>query len=672
MPISGYYDASLAKLLMDWLSSARWTEALFTLIGEYLGGSDAEPAAQGKFSADGDGAASQKRALHDGLSTLTAGDSENPAIPALAARFSLSPIEVSLVRFLHLYQTYSPLEAYFDKLTEWDALGRLARFCGAGEDGVLDAMGCGSVLVSSGVATVDGHGFNLRKRDLALGLPAQVLRYIADEGRLPLASFLLETPSVPCLSMPAFGLAEPTIAAARAVLSSTRGKPFLLLYGKPGTGKSEFARTLSASCGYTPCFLRHDRDRGGRAYPDMLLAARLVDPAREVLIVDEADEFLNLDASRSGFGDQKGGVRKGMINDFLDDSCARMIFITNETWRIPDSILRRFSFHLGFEDFSFTQRARIWNEMDDGSAMFGEADREVLAARYKANPSRIKQVFDVCASLGVREGMDGVPVLRVAEEMLSRGDELLHDIPRRERRPIKSYDPAFLNLGIPQDELLGGLRGWKASWLRDRRGISLLFHGAPGTGKTAFATYLAESLGFQPMVKRYGDLASPWVGLTERNIREAFKEAEGAVLIIDEADSLLSAREGARYGWERTQTNEVLTCMEEYSGVFIASTNFNSILDAASLRRFAFKVEFKPTAPAQRRRLVESYFPDISLPCAAWEEVEALDALTPGDVAAAADRLRYSAPGDGSRVLGALMDELESRASRSARIGFGA
>ena len=76
------------------------------------------------------------------------------------------------------------------------------------------------------------------------------------------------------------------------------------------------------------------------------------------------------------------------------------------------------------------------------------------------------------------------------------------------------------------------------------------------------------------MVRRASDLLSCWVGATEQNIARAFEEArkDDAVLLIDEADSFLQDRRGAGHSWEVTQVNEVLTQMENFEGVFIATT----------------------------------------------------------------------------------------------------
>lgn len=85
-----------------------------------------------------------------------------------------------------------------------------------------------------------------------------------------------------------------------------------------------------------------------------------------------------------------------------------------------------------------------------------------------------------------------------------------------------------------------------------------------------------------------------WVGGTEENIANMFRQAtdENAVLLLDEADSFIQSRQSAQHSWEITQVNELLVQMENFDGIFIASTNLLELLDSASLRRFDFKVKF--------------------------------------------------------------------------------
>jgi IS5 family transposase len=127
-----------------------------------------------------------------------------------------------------------------------------------------------------------------------------------------------------------------------------------------------------------------------------------------------------------------------------------------------------------------------------------------------------------------------------------------------------------------------------AEQLRQHPSGRICLYGPPGTGKTAYGRWLAQQLGKPLHVKRASDLISMWVGETEKNLAKAFAQAEeaNALLLIDEVDTFLQNREGAQRSWEVSQVNEMLTQMESFGGVFIASTNLMAGLDSAALRRF--------------------------------------------------------------------------------------
>ncbi|MFO1371415.1 MAG: AAA family ATPase [Candidatus Competibacteraceae bacterium] len=111
-----------------------------------------------------------------------------------------------------------------------------------------------------------------------------------------------------------------------------------------------------------------------------------------------------------------------------------------------------------------------------------------------------------------------------------------------------------------------------------------------------------------------------------------------AVLVLDEADSFLRDRRGAHRSWEVTQVNELLTQMEAFDGIFICTTNLMESLDAASLRRFPWKIRFDWLTPNQRWGLFLQEFVRLGgdyADAAVWKDrVLRLDRLTPGDVAA--------------------------------------
>jgi SpoVK/Ycf46/Vps4 family AAA+-type ATPase len=137
-----------------------------------------------------------------------------------------------------------------------------------------------------------------------------------------------------------------------------------------------------------------------------------------------------------------------------------------------------------------------------------------------------------------------------------------------------------------------------------------------------------------------------WVGGTEKNISTIFREAqqEKAVLLIDEVDSFLQDRDRSQHSWEITAVNEMLTCMESYDGVFIASTNRLDDLDAASLRRFDLKVKFDALKPEQAWSLLQRYCQmlGIASPNESFKsQLKRLDMLTPGDFSVLARQHRF-------------------------------
>lgn len=165
------------------------------------------------------------------------------------------------------------------------------------------------------------------------------------------------------------------------------------------------------------------------------------------------------------------------------------------------------------------------------------------------------------------------------------------------------YDMSLINASVDMKSLCEKIKnvcGAKDS-SDSAQGIRILAHGMAGSGKSEFAKALAKELNRPIMLKRASDLLSMWVGESEQNIAQAFSEAEkkGAILVLDEVDSFLQDRSEAERSWEISQVNEMLTQMENFEGIFIATTNFMTNLDKASIRRFDMKVEFKPLDSAK-------------------------------------------------------------------------
>jgi AAA+ superfamily predicted ATPase len=145
-------------------------------------------------------------------------------------------------------------------------------------------------------------------------------------------------------------------------------------------------------------------------------------------------------------------------------------------------------------------------------------------------------------------------------------------------------------------------------------GISALFSGGSGTGKTMAAEVLAGALRLDLYRIDLSSLVSKYIGETEKNLRRVFDAAEGggAILLFDEADALFGKRSEVRDSHDRYANIEVsylLQRMESYRGLAILTTNMKSALDTAFLRRIRFIVQFPFPDAAQRAEIWRRIFP---------------------------------------------------------------
>jgi SpoVK/Ycf46/Vps4 family AAA+-type ATPase len=146
------------------------------------------------------------------------------------------------------------------------------------------------------------------------------------------------------------------------------------------------------------------------------------------------------------------------------------------------------------------------------------------------------------------------------------------------------------------------------------RGITALFAGPSGTGKTMAAEILAAHLDLDLYRIDLASVLSKYIGEMEKSLRRVFDAAErgGAILFFDEADALFGTRTEVRDSHDRyanVEINYLLQRMEDYAGLAILATNRRAALDAAFLRRLRFVIDFPFPAADDRRRIWEGVFP---------------------------------------------------------------
>jgi len=199
-------------------------------------------------------------------------------------------------------------------------------------------------------------------------------------------------------------------------------------------------------------------------------------------------------------------------------------------------------------------------------------------------------------------------------------------------------------------------------------GISALFAGESGTGKTMAAEVIANELQLHLFRIDLSSVVSKYIGETEKNLRRLFDAAEqgGAILFFDEADALFGKRSEVKDSHDRyanIEINYLLQRMEAFSGLAILATNMKSSLDAAFMRRLRFVVNFQFPGPDERRRIWRNALPP-AVPRAALDyDRLARFNLSGGNIHSVALNAAFSAAADGGevdmpRLLGMVRGEL--------------
>ena len=271
---------------------------------------------------------------------------------------------------------------------------------------------------------------------------------------------------------------------------------------------------------------------------------------------------------------------------------------------------------------SYVQRRDSLAQLLDGVANAEELDVDSVAGRYVLTSG---QLVDLVASSQDRAHRAGRALL--TEDLFAAARE--HSSPRLSTLARKlALRYTWNDLVLPEDqvtrlrELVQMVQGrarvldeWGlARKLAPSYGVSALFAGAPGTGKTMAAEVIARELGLDVYKIDLSGLVSKFIGETEKNLERVFSEAESsnAILFFDEADAVFGKRSEVKDAHDRyanIETSYLLQRMEGYDGVTILATNLRANLDEAFTRRLHAIIDFPFPDAAQRLQIWKALLP---------------------------------------------------------------
>ncbi|OPY74871.1 MAG: ATP-dependent zinc metalloprotease FtsH [Syntrophorhabdus sp. PtaU1.Bin153] len=396
-------------------------------------------------------------------------------------------------------------------------------------------------------------------------------------------------------------------------------KLILHFHGPYGVGKQELARAI---CGQLGCPLVH-------VDTESLLACettgeeRLPLVFREGLLLQSALYLSNTDVFAKD-DDKTRVFMKRLIR--MIGEYGWLTFLAGEKPWVRKGLFGDALFHsVEFPIPDVPVRSAAWQA---GLAVFGEETGNLWASRladqFQLTPGQIKDAIGYAVR---RQAMNKVHRNVTLSDLYTacrgQSNQKLEEMAQKGKGSY-SWD----DLVLPDDRLqqlkeicnqlkhryrVFGEWGFGKK-LSHGKGLSVLFSGPPGTGKTMAAQVIAHDLQLDLYKIDLSGIVSKYIGETEKNLARVFQEAQtsNAILFFDEADALFGKRtevSDAHDRYANIETSYLLQKMEEYEGMVILATNLRTNMDEAFTRRIRFIVEFPFPDEASRSKIWKTHFP---------------------------------------------------------------
>ncbi|MCX9010218.1 MAG: ATP-binding protein [Candidatus Methanoperedens sp.] len=410
--------------------------------------------------------------------------------------------------------------------------------------------------------------------------------------------------------------ADDTKDALPGLIKRQSGKkiPMFFFHGPYGTGKKMTAEAVCRELGLSLLVVDSKYLKGSEASENLKLVIREALLQKSSVYLEGFDFLVGKDT-------EAGVNAVNLIREL--DNFPNWIFLSGELPWDPPGLLNNHSFiSLAFHVPSFELRKRLWSSFLKGN---GDADIAVLASKFKFSGGQIKDAISTAVNIAMVKTPIG-PKLSM-EDLYSgckaQSNRNLVSFARK-IEPRYTWDEIILPGDIKEHlKEVSGYIKYKGTvytdWGFDKKlslgkGLNVLFSGPSGTGKTMAAEIIARDAELDLYKIDLSGVVSKYIGETEKNLKNIFKEAEtsNAILFFDEADALFGKRSEVRDSHDRyanIEINYLLQKMEEYEGIVILATNFSNNIDEAFLRRMHFKIDFPSPDEELREKIWKNIFP---------------------------------------------------------------
>ena len=384
----------------------------------------------------------------------------------------------------------------------------------------------------------------------------------------------------------------------------TYGRGVVLLFvGAPGTGKTMTAKAVAHELGKRLLLVDPQQvfDLKRPVEDNLSELFREARLQNAVVFFDECEGLLGRRTT--------GNPQVSLILSAIEHFDGIIILSTNQPHLLDEALDRRVLFRVLFESPSAALRKRIWQvHLPETVPCSQDVDLDLLARQYDFSGGYIKNAVLVAINRALTRS-ERPPVIHHEDLDIAARSQLRARLSEFAEQHLTKLRLTDLILPKETEDQIGEILNAARSrsivfqdWgfgqkLNKGKGLSALFDGEPGTGKTLCAEILAAELGLTLYRINVANVVSKYVGETEKNLTRIFQEADQShcLLLFDEADALFSQRtevKSVHDKYANMEINVLLQLMERFEGLVILTTNLKKSIDKAFERRLSFKVNF--------------------------------------------------------------------------------